>query len=102
MDKTAHPLETILDFAWAAGADQFWVNNAKDELKRMRHAISRYEKLFNNPVAYALLNDRGDIYSFRYFINPSQGNILPLYSDREDAYPLFSQSRLSVDSIART
>jgi len=35
MEKNSHPLDSIIDFAWAAGADKFWVNNAKDELKRL-------------------------------------------------------------------
>jgi hypothetical protein len=39
MDKVANPLDTIIDFAWAAGADRFWVNNAKDELKKLRSKI---------------------------------------------------------------
>jgi hypothetical protein len=39
MDKVADPLDAIIDFAWAAGADRFWVNNAKDELKRLKSKI---------------------------------------------------------------
>jgi hypothetical protein len=39
MNKYSDPLDTIIDFAWAAGADRFWVNNAKDELKKLRSKI---------------------------------------------------------------
>lgn len=39
MNKNSNPLESIIDFAWAAGADRFWVNNAKDELKRLREKL---------------------------------------------------------------
>jgi hypothetical protein len=39
MNKHSDPLDTIIDFAWAAGADRFWVNNAKDELKRLRSKV---------------------------------------------------------------
>lgn len=44
MNQQSHPLDTIIDFAWAAGADRFWVNNAKDELKRLKEKIEEYEK----------------------------------------------------------
>ena len=36
MDKNSDPLESIIDFAWASGADLFFVQNAKDELKKLR------------------------------------------------------------------
>lgn len=36
MDKNSDPLESIIDFAWASGADLFFVQNAKDELKRLK------------------------------------------------------------------
>jgi hypothetical protein len=43
MNSHSHPIETIIDFAWAAGADKFWVNNAKDELKKLRKKLEEYE-----------------------------------------------------------
>ena len=36
MDKNSDPLESIIDFAWASGADLFFVQNAKDELKKLK------------------------------------------------------------------
>ena len=36
MEKNSDPLETLIEFAWACGADRFWVNNAKDELKKLK------------------------------------------------------------------
>jgi hypothetical protein len=36
MNKNSDPLESIIDFAWGAGADLFFVQNAKDELKKLR------------------------------------------------------------------
>ena len=36
MNKYSDPLESIIDFAWASGADLFFVQNAKDELKKLR------------------------------------------------------------------
>jgi len=44
MKKHSDPIESIIDFAWAAGADRFWVNNAKDELKRLKEKIEEYEQ----------------------------------------------------------
>lgn len=45
MDKVSNPLDAIIDFAWAAGADRFWVNNAKDELKRLRAIVSNQKSI---------------------------------------------------------
>ena len=36
MNQKSDPLESIIDFAWSAGADLFFVQNAKDELKKLR------------------------------------------------------------------
>jgi hypothetical protein len=36
MNQNSDPLESIIDFAWSAGADLFFVQNAKDELKKLR------------------------------------------------------------------
>jgi hypothetical protein len=75
MDKNADPLESIIDFAWASGADIFWVNNAKDELKKLRGPN------FTSPVAWARINDRGDLFDLRTQNNPyvDQTTVVPLY-----------------------
>lgn len=36
MEKNADPIEFAIDFAWANGCDLFTINNAKDELKKLR------------------------------------------------------------------
>lgn len=36
MNQNSDPLEAIIDFAWSAGADLFFVQNAKDELKKLK------------------------------------------------------------------
>jgi hypothetical protein len=43
IEHYSNPLDTIIDFAWSAGADRFWVNNAKDELKKLRQKIKEHE-----------------------------------------------------------
>ena len=75
MDKNSYPLDTLIDFALVAGADVFWVNNAKDELKRLR------SKFTIDPVAWARINNEGDIYDLRLQNNPyiDQSKIIPLY-----------------------
>lgn len=85
LEKNAQPIETLIDFAWAAGADRFWVNNAKDELKKLREKLEELIKakdsLFNNPIAWARINDRGDLYDLRLQNNPynDQTTTVPLY-----------------------
>ncbi|NDC31758.1 MAG: hypothetical protein EBZ58_12685 [Bacteroidetes bacterium] len=116
MDKNADPLETIIDFAWSCGADRFWVNNAKDELKKLREENSKVkeqvkewsmevfkanqfavdqtneyleladklqktEESLANPVAYARINDKGDLFDLRLHNNPyvDQDTVIPLY-----------------------
>lgn len=79
-DKNAHPLDTIIDFAWSAGADMFWVNNAKDELKKLRQ---QYNSL---PVAWARTNQHGDLFELRTQNNPyvDQNTVVPLYRKSND------------------
>lgn len=114
MNKEANPLDTIIDFASKSGADKFWVNNAKDELKRLRSKIDELaisvlkvnkfaveesdlyletakqlgtlEKSLAKPAAYAKINDRGDLYDLRLQNNPynDQTKVVPLYRISHD------------------
>lgn len=47
IDRNENPLDSIIDFAWAAGAERFWVNNAKDELKKLKQKLQEYENASN-------------------------------------------------------
>ena len=100
MNRDSDPLDSIIDFAWANGADRFWVNNAKDELAKLRKEIDRLKKLFDNPVAWARINSYGDVYSFRYTNNQyiDQSTVLPLYSDREGLKALYAKQTLPSSS----
>ena len=106
MNEHSDPIEFLIDFAWANGADRFVVNNAKDQLKKLQEDSSdsnrwfscekeltklrqEYNKLlevFNHPVAYGLINDRNDLYDLRLMNNPhnNQDNVVPLYSNRQE------------------
>jgi hypothetical protein len=80
-ERTSYPLDTLIDFAWASGADMFWVNNAKDELKRLRKSIDEINNKLAQPVAYARINSSGDLYDLKLQNNPyvDQNTVVPLY-----------------------
>ena len=106
MNEHSSPIDFLIEFAWASGADRFVVNNAKDELQKLREdsgdskrwfnceqELSKlrqeYNKLlsiFDNPVAYGLINERHDIYDLRLGNNPhnDQNKVVPLYSNRQE------------------
>lgn len=109
MEKHANPLESIIDFAWSAGADLFFVQNAKDELKKLKEKSKEWaEEVYRanefaveqtneyleiskqmqelkdslgNPVAWARINERGDLFGLRLCnnIHVDQNTVVPLY-----------------------
>lgn len=90
MNKVSNPIEFLIEFAWANGADKFTVNNAKDELKRLR---SNTELPFSN-VAWANINDRGDLYNLTLHYNRfNEENLLPLYANKEELKKFLDKSR---------
>lgn len=86
MNEHSDPIEFLIDFAWANGADRFTVNNAKDELVRLKSENDTFRKMLNFPVAYAKVNDRLDLYDLRLMNNPNedQTKVVPLYSNKEE------------------
>ena len=106
MNEHSNPIEFLIDFAWANGADRFVVNNAKDQLKKLQEDSSdsnrwfscekeltelrqKYNKLlevFDNPVAYGLINSQNDLYDLRLMNNPhnDQTKVVPLYSNKQE------------------
>lgn len=90
MDKVSNPIEFLIEFAWANGADQFTVNNAKDELKRLR---SNFELPFCN-VAWANINERGDLSNLTLHYNRfDEENLIPLYVNKEELKKWLDKSR---------
>lgn len=81
MYEHSNPIEHLIEFAWANGADRFIVNNAKDELKRLRQEIESYRTSFEKPTAWARTNDRNDLFDLRLQNNPyvDQNTVVPLY-----------------------
>jgi hypothetical protein len=106
MNEHSNPISFLIDFAWANGADRFVVNNAKDQLQKLREDSSdskrwfsceqelsklrqEYNKLvavFANPVAYGLINEGHDLYDLRIMDNPHNADekVVPLYSNRQE------------------
>jgi hypothetical protein len=103
MNEHSNPIEFLIEFAWASGADLFVVNNAKNELNKLKQDNNRWlscerealklktenqklQAIFNYPVAYGLINDRNDLYDLRLMNNPyhKDENVIPLYSNREE------------------
>lgn len=44
MNKNSNPIDFLIDFAWANGADRFVVNNAKDEIKKLRQEVNQIKE----------------------------------------------------------
>lgn len=80
MNQHSDPIEFLIDFAWANGADRFVVNNAKDELKRLRDTNDF------RLACWARINSRGDLYDPRFLYNPhlNESTILPLYANQQE------------------
>ena len=105
MNEHSDPIEFLIDFAWANGADRFIVNNAKDELKKLREDNGRWlsceqelfnlKKIFEQPVAWGKTNDRGDLYDLRNQLNPydDEKYCVPLYSDRVEFKDFYEKFR---------
>lgn len=85
MDKNANPLDSIIDYAWSSGADLFFVNNAKDELRKLREEVDNLHKQLDKPVAWARINKRGDMFDLRLQSNPytDPKTVVPLYAFRK-------------------
>jgi len=84
-NKIAQPLEAIIDYALANGADLFFVNNARDELKKLREEVDNLHNQLDKPVAWARINKRGDLYDPRLCLNPyiNTQEVVPLYAYRK-------------------
>jgi hypothetical protein len=82
MNKNSNPIDFLIDFAWANGADRFVVNNAKDELKKLKAEL--------HCVAWARINDRGDLFDIRQNKNTYIQNLVPLFIREKDVQQTLS------------
>lgn len=81
-NKNANPIEFAIEFAWANGCDLFTINNAKDELKRLKAELEFLKESLDKPVAYAKVTDDGILYDLHRQNNPysDQTKVIPLYT----------------------
>ena len=108
MNENSDPIEFLIDFAWANGADRFTVNNAKDELNKLKEKaqdsdrwlncerdLYKLRQIFENPVAWGKINSRGDLYDLRTQDNPytDDTTCVPLYSNKIEYKDFFDQYR---------
>lgn len=124
MNQHSHPLDYLIQCCQTAVTtgkwkiNQFTINNAKDELVKLRQAKAdiaadafaanqdnvdntnrwlscekelcalkeKIKSIFNQPVAYGLINDRFDVYDLRIQNNPYNDpeKVLPLYSNKKE------------------
>jgi hypothetical protein len=58
----------------------------KDQIKFLENKIKLLEKSFDKPVAWARINDRGDLFDLRTQNNPytDQNTVVPLYRKNHD------------------
>lgn len=97
MNENSNPIDYVLKCTEQGIVPKlFTVQNAKDEVKRLRQELDRLKKLFDNPIAWARINEHGDVYAFRYTDNPytDEASVLPLYSDREGLKALYGKKTL--------
>lgn len=82
MDKNANPLDYLIRCCeQGLIPHNFDILNAKDELKKLRDNVSRFEL-----VGWSRINNRGDVYDMRICHNPyiEEDTVLPIYSNREE------------------
>jgi hypothetical protein len=99
MEQHANPIEYLIEFAWANGAARFIVNNAKDELKKLRDK-NQDETQFDNelayPIAWARINSRGDLYglSNNSLSSPDDpdSNVVALYAKKQNVQQAMSSN----------
>jgi len=82
MNKNSHPLVYIISCCeQGLVPSTFDILNAKDELKRLREQANNFQI-----VAWARMNNKGDLYDPRLCHNPhvDQTTVLPLYSNKKE------------------
>jgi len=86
MQENANPLDYILKCAEQGLTPKlFTVQNAKDQLKKLREEVDDLHKQLDKPVAWARINNRGDLYDPRLCLNPyiNTQEVVPLYAYRK-------------------
>lgn len=87
MNKDANPIDYLIECCEKSIGTGYWtitsfnILNAKDELKRLR---SKPDLPYHN-VAWASINERGDLYNLTLHYNRfEEKNLIPLYANKEE------------------
>ena len=94
MNENSNPLDYILKCSEQGIVPKlFTVQNAKDELKRLRQELESYRNMA--PVAWGKINSRGDLYDLRTQDNRyiSDDACVPLYSNKAEFKDFFASFR---------
>lgn len=94
MNENSNPLDYILRCSEQGIVPKlFSVQNAKDELKRLRQELDSYRNMA--PVAWGKINSRGDLYDLRTQDNPYTDETIcvPLYSNKVEYKDFFAKFR---------
>lgn len=97
INSNAQPLDYVLKCAEQGLVPKsFDINNAKDELKRLRQEIEYYRTM--TVVAWGKTNDKGDLYDLRTQENPftSETISVPLYSNRVEFKDFYANHRRKI------
>jgi hypothetical protein len=94
MNENSNPLDYILKCSEQGLVPKlFTLQNAKDELKRLRQELESYRNMA--PVAWGKINSRGDLYDLRTQDNRyiSDDICVPLYSNKAEFKDFFASFR---------
>jgi hypothetical protein len=58
MNEYLNPIEFLIEFAWANGADRSTVNNAKDQVKKLQEDSKDSERWFSCEQELATLKEK--------------------------------------------
>jgi len=89
MNQNSNPIDYLIELCETAintgkwNLTKFTILNAKDELRRLRQTNKNVN--YDN-VAWASINDRGDLFNLTTHYNRFQdeNTILPLYCDKQE------------------
>lgn len=92
MNENANPLDYILKCAEQGLIPKlFTVQNAKDELKKLRASLQNTPQYYN--IGCIQVNDSGDLYCPRLQSNPYLENTIPLYVNKEELKKFVDKGR---------
>ena len=95
MDKYAKPLDYLIQCCektitdGKSNLDKFVIENAKDELKRLRHQVKELlrDQEKYKIVAWAKINKHGNLFDLRQCYNQhNKTPVVSLYVDTDEAY----------------